>query len=89
MQHFVAFGQHDCFFKANRGADRHRGPHKQTKFDCEVHGVRSSSLFWRVATEQGAGRSQHRDSRRRSRRERPEFELLLNILSICTNTVSL
>jgi len=27
-------------------------------------------LFWRVATEQGAGRSQHRDSRRRSRLER-------------------
>ena len=27
--------------------------------------------FWRKATEQGAGRSQRRDSRRRSRRERP------------------
>ena len=40
---------------SNRGADRRRGPHKQTQFDCAVHGAR---------------RSQHRDSRRRSRRER-------------------
>jgi len=31
----------------NRGADRHRGPCKQTQFDCTVHGVRSSSLFRR------------------------------------------
>jgi len=30
---------------ANRGADRHRGPCKQTEFDCVAHGVRSSSLF--------------------------------------------
>ena len=31
-------------FVANRGADRRRGPCKQTQFDCAVHGVRSSSL---------------------------------------------
>jgi len=37
----------------NRGADRRRGPHKQTQFDCAVHGVRSSTLFWRGATGQG------------------------------------
>jgi len=53
----------------NRGADRHRGPCKQTQFDCTVHGVRSSTLFRRVAPGQGARRSQHRDSRRRSRLE--------------------
>ncbi len=32
---------------SNRGADRHRGPCKQTQFDCAVHGVRSSTLFRR------------------------------------------
>ena len=46
--------------RLNRGADRHRGPHKQTQFGCEAHGDRSSSLFMRGAHEQGAGRSQHR-----------------------------
>ena len=61
-----------CSFsiQPNRGADRHRGLCKQAQLDCAVHGVRSSTLFWRVAPGQGAGRSQHRDSRRRSRRER-------------------
>jgi len=38
----------------NRGADRHRGPCKQTQFACAVHGVRSSTLFRRVAPGQGA-----------------------------------
>ena len=56
--------------RPNRGADRRRGLYKQAQFDYTVHGVRSSTLFWRVAPGQGAGRSQHRDSRRRSRRER-------------------
>jgi len=47
----------------------HRAPCKQAKLDCAVHGVRSSTLFRRVAPGQGTWRSQHRDSRRRSRRE--------------------
>ena len=54
----------------NRGADRRRVPCKQAQLDCAAPGVRSSTLFRRVAPEQGT-RSQHRDSRRRSRRERP------------------
>jgi len=39
---------------ANRGADRHRGLYKQAALDRKVHGDRSSTLFRRVATEQGA-----------------------------------
>ena len=34
----------------NRGADQRRGRRKQALLDCVVHGVWSSSLFWRVAT---------------------------------------
>ena len=34
---------------ANRGADLRRGPCKQAQLDCAVHGVRSSTLFRRVA----------------------------------------
>jgi hypothetical protein len=37
----------------NRGADQRRGRRKQAQLDCVVHGVWSSSLFWRVATGQG------------------------------------
>lgn len=38
----------------NRGADQRRGQRKQAQLDCDVHGVWSSSLFWRAATGQGA-----------------------------------
>ncbi len=31
----------------NRGADQRRGRRKQALLDCVVHGVWSSSLFWR------------------------------------------
>ena len=53
----------------NRGADRRREPCKQAQLDCADSAVRSSALFWRKAPGQGTGRSQRRDSRRRSRRE--------------------
>ena len=45
--YFVNHNKAYLFSKSNRGADRHRGPCKQTQFDCAVHGVRSSSLFRR------------------------------------------
>ena len=41
------FNVSDTIVSPNRGADRHRGPCRQTQFDCAVHGVRSSSLFRR------------------------------------------
>jgi len=72
MSSFKFFENRNLFqflLPANRGADLRRGQRKQAQLDCGVHGVRPSTLFWRVAPGQGTGRSQHRDSRRRSRRE--------------------
>jgi hypothetical protein len=37
-----------------------------------------STLFWRKAPGQGAGRSQHRDSRRRSRREQVILQICIS-----------
>jgi hypothetical protein len=44
----------DFLCEYNRGADRRRVLRKQAELVCVVRGVRSSTLFWRVATAQGA-----------------------------------
>ena len=46
--------------------------------------IGSSALFWRKAPGQGAGRSQRRDSRRRSRLERPPSQAKSSWKALCT-----